>query len=148
MSNSKLQIELWIFTLNPDPKCGERIGRDELCLHQNMCYSQLVQSGFRKKWLLSPFLLLFIAKDGENLGIENRQRDGFYGSLGSISTNLAKYFVRIRVEIHIMAETKLISLQNLFTKYFRLIWINKFAFFDKNNFFQYFLRNKIDCLWK
>jgi hypothetical protein len=40
-------------------------------------------AGFQKRWLLSPFLSLFIAKDRENLGIgmENCQRDGYFGSL-------------------------------------------------------------------
>jgi hypothetical protein len=42
-----------------------------------------VPSRLPKGWLLFPFLSLFIAKDRENLGIgmENSQRDGFFGSL-------------------------------------------------------------------
>jgi hypothetical protein len=42
-----------------------------------------LKAGFQKGWLLSPFLSLFIAEDRENLGIgmENLQRDGFFGSL-------------------------------------------------------------------
>ena len=42
-----------------------------------------LSSGFQMGWLLSPFLSLFIAKDRKNLGIgmENSQRDGFFGSL-------------------------------------------------------------------
>jgi hypothetical protein len=46
----------------------------------------------QKGWLLSPFLSLFITKHRESLGIgmENRQRDGFFGSL-----NVRLYLINI-----------------------------------------------------
>ena len=47
--------------------------------------SKKVSSRLPKEWLLSPFLSLSIAKNREILGIgmENRQRDGFFVSLVS-----------------------------------------------------------------
>jgi hypothetical protein len=52
-----------------------------------------LKPGFQKGWIKSRFLSLFIAKDMENLeiGMENRQRDGFFGQFADPWLKLQSY---------------------------------------------------------